>query len=224
MTLGSDVERLLRVPSRWNRLLGLWTSSIKLAAIVALRKELTRGRRLLLEEQVCALLAQAADQQFRLEGVKNIVPRIGRSPSRPFRIGRCLPCQRYFITLKRGRSFCSRACMGKSGRCGRPRKLPSGPILLQLYVAEQWSTPEIARCYGVTDPHTVRTALLRFGVTLRRRTNARRCSVRQCHAPVFKIRHAKNGSWYGRRCEQHWRVHRTMLSRLYRRNALWRAA
>lgn len=90
---------------------------------------------------------------------------------------------------------------------GQPRKLPSREEVVRLYVEENRGTPEIARMFGVSDPHTVRSALLRAGVTLRRHTVRETCVEEGCRKPVAHVRHNKFGL-YGKRCEEHQKAHR----------------
>ena len=90
---------------------------------------------------------------------------------------------------------------------GRPRKLPSRDEVVRLYVEENRGTPEIARMFGVSDPHTVRSMLLRAGVTLRRHTVRKVCIEEGCGKTVMRVRHSKFGL-YGKRCGEHQLSHR----------------
>jgi len=116
------------------------------------------------------------------------------------------------------RVFCGQPCAAAAGRNSR-RKLPDPETLISLYVDERLSTCKIAHQYGLSDPATVRQALLRYGIKLRtgKLAKSARCRIAGCSKPVFKIRHTNNGTTYGTLCKRHWDIHRAELGRWYRR-------
>lgn len=90
---------------------------------------------------------------------------------------------------------------------GKPRKLPREEVV-RLYVEQGLATTRIAQMFGVSDPCTVRTQLLRAGVVLRTHTVRQICIEEGCGKPVFRTLHKANGSLYGNRCEGHQKQHR----------------
>lgn len=114
--------------------------------------------------------------------------------------------------------FCSRTCLTKFFRDKR-QKLPCREELLDLYLNKRLSTCKIAKMYGVTDPCTVRKALLGHGVTLRsvKDSKTQTCTSPDCQSPVHRIKHAGNGAEYGTLCKHHWALHRAELGRWQRR-------
>lgn len=151
---------------------------------------------------------------------------IGRKPTHVMVTSNCEACGAAFdwkrYPYSPTRRFCRHDCyMGRGkasrpstgNRPGKPRKLPETVELARLYLEDNLSTPEIARRFGVTDPHTVRTALLRAGVPMRRKTVALHCTVDGCSEPIHKIKHAGNGAEYGTLCSWHWQQHRRSLSK-----------
>lgn len=121
---------------------------------------------------------------------------------------------------KSGRTgrFCSRTCLTAFYREKR-RKLPDRTTLIDLYLKRGLSTCKIQKLYGVTDPATVRKALLKYGVKLRSGKNTRPkfCKIDGCERPVHRIKHAGNGAEYGTLCKRHWAAHRATLNRWQRR-------
>lgn len=92
---------------------------------------------------------------------------------------------------------------------GRARKLPSREEVVRLYVEEGLGTPQIARMFGLSDPHGVRLQLLRAGIKLRRKTVRAKCV--ECGKPVVRTWHAKFKTWYGNRCKDHQKAHRKQV-------------
>lgn len=141
--------------------------------------------------------------------------RIGRPRTRSRCSARCAHCGETFYYRKdrwRLGRFCSRDCALAWCRNAR-RKLPVASEVIRLYVECQWSTPRIARHFGVSDPHTVRAVLVKLGVPRRRHTTASVCREQGCGKPILRIRHAGNGSVYGTRCRHHRGLHYAMLNR-----------
>lgn len=92
---------------------------------------------------------------------------------------------------------------------GRSRKLPEREEVVRLYTEENLGTPQIARMFGVSDPHTVRTQLLLAGIKLRKCGGwGRPNKCIECGEPVKRVWHRKFKCWYGRRCKDHQRAHR----------------
>jgi hypothetical protein len=107
--------------------------------------------------------------------------------------------------------FCSRACTLAFYR-DKKRKLPDRDTLIELYVVKRLSTCKIQKMYGAANPESVRKALLKYGVTLRR-GKTQSCTVPGCKKPIHRIRHPNNGFEYGTLCLQHWKLHRAKLAR-----------
>jgi hypothetical protein len=111
--------------------------------------------------------------------------------------------------------YCSRKCVAEARWDGRS-KLPPVATLRRLYVVEQWSQPQIGKQYGVSHK-SVRNALLKAGIILRKGTGTRNCVV--CGAPVWKIPVRRNGKLVltGKRCKKHqhelWRITQHKYSR-----------
>lgn len=95
---------------------------------------------------------------------------------------------------------------------GRPRKLPEREEVVRLYVEEGLGTPQIARMFNVSDPRTVRVQLLAAGVKLRKCGGwGRPLKCIECGEPVERVWHPGFKCWYGRRCKDHQRLHRTKV-------------
>ena len=185
-------------------------------------------RRGTIRESVCATCGSLVREYIRLpnrriyrclNGHTRIEITRGRPRVRWPRIGVCRMCGVCFEYLGREdrpiRRICSRRCARRRAWACR-QKLPPGPVLRARYEAGA-STPELAREFGVTAPQTVRMALLKAGTVLRRHTVTTVCLKSGCRKPVKKIKHAGNGSWYGRRCARHLQFHRATLTRHYKR-------
>ena len=133
---------------------------------------------------------------------------------------KCRYCGITFLTNRTTRQYCSLRCH-LARQCAKHRKLPAASALIKEYLVQLLSTVKIARKYKVT-PKTVRSALMRAGVQLRRcgPTTTASCVEKGCGNPIQKIKHPINGSIYGRRCKRHWKLHRARLGRVYRRKVL----
>ena len=114
---------------------------------------------------------------------------------------------------RKRKRFCGVKCHLAFQR-GRRRKLPADSMLTELYVKQRMSTPRIAEMFG-TDARTVKAALNRAGIKLRKRTNPVRCNYPGCQSRVKKIRHPNNGSLYGTLCEFHRWQHRKEMRHDY---------
>lgn len=139
---------------------------------------------------------------------------IGRPRTLVLRVFRCHVCNDAIWDRYDIRRACSPSCARILAHRAR-QILPTNGEVERLY-SENWSTVQLARRYGVSDPNVVRKHLFKHGVVLRKRTRQLHCLVVGCPAPLFKIRHAINGAWYGRRCLRHWRKHRAHLTSSYR--------
>lgn len=95
------------------------------------------------------------------------------------------------------------------------RKLPGKDALRRLYFDDKRSTVWIARSFGVTDPGTVRKALLAHGFTLRGRGDSatQLCIEPGCRRPALKVPHKLTKNGYGTRCAWHRKVHYAKLGR-----------
>lgn len=147
--------------------------------------------------------------------------RIGRPRTRQLKHAHCTVCGcLFYYRCSPGRTKQRVACSPACARCLAQRArqiLPTDGSVERRYVLRHWSTPKLAKYYGVADPKVVRDHLVKRGVKLRRHTVPVKCVLNYCHEPAFKIRHAGNGCRYGRLCRQHWKKHRAWLSRVYKR-------
>lgn len=89
-------------------------------------------------------------------------------------------------------------------------------LLHRLYWEEERSLIEIGELFGVTHK-SVRSCMKRLGIPTRpRRTKGQgRKRCQDCGRPAHKIRHATNGSLYGRHCAECRKQHRDGLRREY---------
>lgn len=104
--------------------------------------------------------------------------------------------------------------MAKVGNHGRiiPR---DRDLLHRLYWVEQHSLPSLGRMFGVGHK-AMENVFRELDIPRRkRRTKGQsrwmRCAL--CDRPVHKIKHAGNGSSYGKLCKRHWDEHRATLAR-----------
>lgn len=90
-------------------------------------------------------------------------------------------------------------------------------LLHGLYWNDNKTLPEIGTIYGVGHK-SVERVMRELAIPRRRRgiSPDRPCKTVGCKAPVMKIKHATNGSIYGRYCETHRRQHYTELAYEYR--------
>lgn len=144
---------------------------------------------------------------------------LGRPRTRLRFTGTCRHCGTPIEWLatdsRKTKQFCSKRCH-LAYQLERRRKLPKAEELTRLYVKDRLSTPKIAALFG-TDAHTVRTALLKAGITLRKKTTSITCQHPGCMARVQKILHKGNGSLYGTLCARHRWEHRKDVARRYRK-------
>lgn len=99
----------------------------------------------------------------------------------------------------------------------KPHKLAArGEWLERLYIEERFTSIELGRLFDVSHKSVLR-ALDRFGIVRRKVGESRHvtCCEDGCQLPIYKVRHATNGSWYGRRCRLHWIVFRMMVNQRY---------
>src|SRR6185312_5939738 len=104
--------------------------------------------------------------------------------------------------------------MAKTGNHGQiiPR---DAALLHRLYWEEKRSLPELGRMFGVTHK-SVERVMDELGIPRRKRRSKEAYPDRgciECGKPVFKVRHAKNGADYGRRCKEHWDADRANLAK-----------
>ncbi len=113
------------------------------------------------------------------------------------------------IFCKQTRSQANRRATGKLADLDRLRR---------LYLIEKLSTPKIAALVGC-EPCSVRSALRRAGVILRRHTRESRCQKPGCPHPAMKRRHPQRGGGglYGTLCSAHAREHRRQWNRQYQK-------
>jgi hypothetical protein len=92
-------------------------------------------------------------------------------------------------------------------------------LLHDLYVVKKMTTPEIGRLFGVGH-QAVRHRLIDVGIRPRKVGISRYtvCIEVGCHLPVYRVQHKTNGSWYGKRCFEHWRAHRKRVCADYAKN------
>ena len=101
-----------------------------------------------------------------------------------------------------------------------PRTLPEQAArvaeLRRLYEVDGLGVIAIARRFGVTH-RTVAKRLNAIGAVMRRPgvIGATTCCADSCKLPVWKVRHANNGSLYGRRCRLHWIIFRMEVNQRY---------
>lgn len=142
--------------------------------------------------------------------------------------GFCEVCERRFVYKhydgKEERRFCGNACHMAYER-ERRRKVPNDKKLLEsLYWEHQLSLTEIAELF-CTDHSVVKRRMIQLGI--KRHPVGPKvsdlCIVPSCDRPVFRIQHKGNKSFYGVRCEYHWREYRSMLStHQYHARGKWR--
>lgn len=82
-------------------------------------------------------------------------------------------------------------------------------LLYDLYVVKNMTTPEIGTMFGVGH-QAVRHRLLDVGIKARKVGISRYtiCVETGCDKPIYRIKHKTNGSWYGKRCFEHFTAHR----------------
>lgn len=91
-----------------------------------------------------------------------------------------------------------------------------GEELRRMYEAERMTTIEIASAFGVTHKSVIR-ALKVFGIKRRPVGHSRHvtCCEDDCDLPAHKVKHATNGSRYGKRCRIHWIIFRMEVNQRY---------
>ncbi|HEX2879873.1 MAG TPA: hypothetical protein VHO25_10115 [Polyangiaceae bacterium] len=82
-------------------------------------------------------------------------------------------------------------------------------LLHDLYVVKNMTTPEIGELFGVGH-QAVRRRLIDVGIRPRKVGISRytSCTEDACDKPIYRIQHRTNGSWYGKRCYEHWVAYR----------------
>jgi hypothetical protein len=85
-------------------------------------------------------------------------------------------------------------------------------LLYDLYVVKNMTTTEIGKMFS-TGHGAVRHRLLDVGIKPRKVGISRYtiCVEDGCDKPVYRIQHKTNGSWYGKRCREHWKGHRKKI-------------
>lgn len=95
------------------------------------------------------------------------------------------------------------------------RVIPRDAALLRkLYWTENRSLVEVAALFDVTHKSLSRV-FIQLGIPRRLRHakgQSRWSRCVECGEPVVKIRHAKNGSLYGKRCRDHQRLHKNRVT------------
>jgi len=103
--------------------------------------------------------------------------------------------------------------MAKAGNHGIIIPRDAG-LLRRLYWTENRSLSEIGAMYGVNHK-SVERAFRQLGIPRRKPGHSRHHVCLECGAPAMKIKHAGNGSRYGRRCQECRRRHYNKLAREY---------
>ena len=103
--------------------------------------------------------------------------RIGRPRTRQLKHAHCTVCGcLFYYRCSPGRTKQRVACSPACARCLAQRArqiLPTDGSVERRYVLRHWSTPKLAKYYGVADPKVVRDHLVKRGVKLRRRQLSR---------------------------------------------------
>lgn len=109
-------------------------------------------------------------------------------------------------------------------KLGEEKLLPRDPDkraarvewLRVLYVEQRLTTIEIGRLFGVTHK-SVHRALRQHGIATRKAGTSRHytCMEPGCNLQAHKVKHATNGSMYGRRCKLHWIAFRMEANQRY---------
>lgn len=88
--------------------------------------------------------------------------------------------------------------------------------LRRLYEVEGLGVIAIGKIFGVAH-RSVAKRLHRIGVEVRPAGPRLRttCCEPDCSLPVHRVKHATNGSWYGKRCRLHWIVFRMLVNQRY---------
>lgn len=86
--------------------------------------------------------------------------------------------------------------------------------LTRLYWKDELTLPMIADLYGV-EHSSVKNVMIQLGIPRRKKGHHGTKLCVECGAPAKKIRHAINGSLYGRHCRQCRKEHYNKLSREY---------
>lgn len=89
--------------------------------------------------------------------------------------------------------------------------------LWRLYWKEYKSTPAIGKLWDINHK-LVHSWMRLFGIPRRKKgqTIHATCQQAGCQEPIGRITHAKNASYYGRRCKRHFNQHRAALRRHYK--------
>lgn len=116
---------------------------------------------------------------------------------------------------------CSRKCSFAFVTSQRVKIPRDHELLSRLYTIEQKSLGEIAALFNST-VSAVGWRLKDVGILERGpyQIPQRICIEKGCWAKTFKIKHATNGSFYGRRCHKHWKEHRETIHKTYYSNVL----
>lgn len=100
------------------------------------------------------------------------------------------------------------------------RKIPADfDLLYDLYITENMTTTEIGKLFDVHHG-AVRRRLRDVGILPRKVGISRYtiCVEKGCDKPIHRIQHKTNGSWYGKRCFEHWKAHRKRVCADYGKN------
>lgn len=174
------------------------------------------------EDEVFAAEARSEGVRLRrfscINGHAVVVPirnPIGRPRTRPIVKSNCARCGRRFERVSNPRredTYCSRACICAVNRERRMRCRLTADRLRMLYLKRGLSTSKIASLIGEANHKVVLRALRAAGIPIRRKTATTECVEPGRGKPVVKRLHAC-GSWFGRRCVAHDKIHRTRVWR-----------
>jgi hypothetical protein len=150
--------------------------------------------------------------------------RVGKRKNQPERYDedrKCRQCSKVFrfTELKSNYCakgvFCSKECRNEDIRLNGKRKnrlLPERSEIVRLYRLG-YSSTDLAKKFGLKQHKSVLTQLYLAGEPTRKRSSgAVKCCVEGCLKRPMKVRHAGNGSMYGRMCADHRQEHRKSLS------------
>lgn len=119
---------------------------------------------------------------------------------------------------KQGR-YCKQKCAIKHVSWQRMKVPADFDLLHDLYVVKNMTTVEIGKMFGAGH-HAARHRLLDVGILPRKVGISRYkiCAEEGCDKDIYRIQHKTNGSWYGKRCYDHWKMHRKRVSQNYGKN------
>lgn len=132
---------------------------------------------------------------------------------------RCKSAFRYrYFPSARARKYCGRKCFHAATAEAKRISPPTFDILYGLYWDESLTAEKIGTRYGVSQSKVLNW-LVELGVPRRKRgahPTLATCIIDGCLSPVYRVRHTKNGCYYGRRCLMHHALHIKRNGELYR--------